>query len=163
MGFNGGADHLQRHASAYAPDGTREPGPLGSLTAIREYAALTAACLMVRHDAFAALAGFDERFSVAFNDTDLCLRLAEAGLRCLYDGRTILHHHESASRGPGAASHAAGEDALLRLRWPAILRSDPFYNPLLTLTGRDHDLRQENDCPNRFAPRLRPGPASPAP
>ena len=41
--------------------------------------------------------GFDERFAVGFNDTDLCLRLARPA-SVLYDGHTAARHHESATR-----------------------------------------------------------------
>lgn len=42
------------------------------------------AFLMIRRDLFAALAGFDERFFVYYEDVDLCLRARQAGYAVLH-------------------------------------------------------------------------------
>jgi len=42
------------------------------------------ACLLMRRDFYAQLGGFDERFFLFFEDTDLCRRVWEAGKRVVY-------------------------------------------------------------------------------
>jgi GT2 family glycosyltransferase len=62
--------------------------------------AVTGACLMTRKDLFLKLGGMDEvNFQVAFNDTDYCLRVREAGSRVICASRARLYHHELATRG----------------------------------------------------------------
>ena len=43
------------------------------------------ACLLMRRATFEKLGGFDKRFFLFFEDTDLCRRMWEMGLRVLYD------------------------------------------------------------------------------
>lgn len=97
---------------------------------VREYSAVTAACMLVRRDVFTELDGFDERFAVGFNDVDFCLRLGRAGYRVLYTPHAELTHFESVSRGLSGFyrdyQHFLG-------RWADALRAgDPYYNPNLS-------------------------------
>ena len=88
--------------------------------------------------------GFDEAFLVGFNDTDLCLRVGRAGYKVLYDGRTVLFHHESVTRIAKAQLKHPKDDQKLRDDWGHLLNAgDPYYSPLLELYGRDHRLRLE--------------------
>jgi GT2 family glycosyltransferase len=112
------------------------PGPQRRLLVTREVSAVTAACLVVERAKFEAVGGFDERFAVAFNDVDLCLRLRDRGWRNLWTPFARLIHVESATRGadsdPGRAARFQDEVARMRARWGAVLDRDPFYNPNLT-------------------------------
>ncbi len=156
VGFGGTADHAMRFAEPDAPDGSRNPGYNSSLTSVRDYSAVTAACMMMRRAAFEQVGGFDEAFAVGFNDTDLCLRLRAAGLRVLYDGHTVLRHHESATRAMDKALADPTEDETrFRARWPAFVGGiDPFYNPWLALDGADHRLRTDTGWKARLNPRV---------
>lgn len=75
-----------------------EPGDLPDAQQRRCFQALTAACLMVRRDAFEAVGGFDEGYWNGYEDVDLCLRLQAHGL-LVYEPTSVLTHHESKS-GP---------------------------------------------------------------
>lgn len=56
------------------------------------------AFLMVRRAVFEALGGFDLRYAPAYyEDTDLCMRVREAGLRVVYEPQARLLHVETAS------------------------------------------------------------------
>lgn len=65
----------------------------------RDLTAVTAACMMTKRSAFEKVGGFTERFSVAFNDVDFCLKLGKAGLLVVYTPYVELYHYESLSRG----------------------------------------------------------------
>ncbi len=145
VGFGGTADHAMRFAEPMLCDGSRDPGYNASLTSVRDYSAVTAACMMMRRTVFEQVGGFDEALAVGFNDTDLCLRLRASGLRILYDGHTIVRHHESATRGSIAAlADPPADGRLFRRRWAAFIRQgDPFYNPALALSGVDHRLKHD--------------------
>ena len=167
VGFRGAADHVAKLVPGRGSDGARTPGYNSGLVSVRDYSAVTAACMMLKRSAFDAVNGFDEGFAVGFNDTDLCLRLRAAGHRVLYDGMTVLLHHESATRAEqGGVAHPE-DDARLRQRWPGFFTDgDPFYSPLLNQAGIDHAPRSDDGCKGRLHPRvtdlnLRPVPSPP--
>ncbi len=161
VGFNDSAEHAFKFADAYlpetAPDGTprRNLGYNCALTSVRDVSAVTAACLMTRRAVFERLGGFDERLAIGFNDTDLCLRARTQGLSVLYDGHTVLYHHESATRSQtGQVFHPEDTRRLLDRWGPAIAAGDPFYSPLLSLHLQDHVLREDRRCSTRNVARL---------
>ena len=49
------------------------------------------ACMVWRTEAFAALGGFDERYFMYCEDTDICLRLQLAGCRMRSAPVTVVH------------------------------------------------------------------------
>ncbi len=131
-----GPHHVAGHEFRGAPGDS--PGPQNRLLLARQVSAVTAACMVVDRKKFLAVGGFDEtRFPVAFNDVDLCLKLAARGDRILWTPRARLMHLESASRGsdkdPADARRLAQEAHRMRDLWGAQLTSDPWYNPNLTL------------------------------
>lgn len=124
------------HAFRTAPKGS--PGYSGFLEAIRNWSAVTGACMMVRRAVFEELGGFDERLPVAFNDVDLCLRMRERGYLVVYTPVATLFHHESATR---EGLHPAEDEALVRERWRSVVElGDPYYNPNLTRIREDFGL-----------------------
>ncbi|MBF0476863.1 MAG: glycosyltransferase, partial [Deltaproteobacteria bacterium] len=137
LGLGGIAGHPHKYLPA------DDPGYFGQLSVIRNFSALTAACLMMRRRVFDEMGGFDERnLSIAFNDVDLCLRIREKGYYIIYTPFALLYHHESVSRGyedtPEKAKRFQVEIDYMRRRWGAALTSDPYYNPNLSL--EKHDL-----------------------
>src|SRR5206468_9315929 len=100
-----------------------------------------------------------------FNDTDLCLRARAAGLKVLYDGHTVLYHHESATRIQSKEVEHPEDDDRLRTRWAQYFTTgDPFYSPLLTPRGTDHLLRSDEGYKRRMQVRVvRPDAANPPP
>jgi GT2 family glycosyltransferase len=119
-------------------------GYFGALKTVNNYSAVTAACMMLRREAFDAVGGFDEAFSIAYNDVDFCMRLREHGLRNVYLPHVELHHHESVSRGSdlGSARERQNniEQDLLIDRWNLRTTTDPYYNVNLALTDPDYRL-----------------------
>ncbi|MHB0877289.1 MAG: glycosyltransferase family 2 protein [Anaerolineae bacterium] len=64
----------------------------------RQVPFVTGAAMALRRATFSEHGGFDEGFFPAyFEDVDLCLRLARAGLSVLYEPRARALHHESTS------------------------------------------------------------------
>ena len=61
--------------------------------------AVTAACMLVKKEAFEKVNGFDPDLAVAFNDIDFCLKIREAGYLIVYNPYAELYHYESKSRG----------------------------------------------------------------
>ncbi len=78
------------------------PGYFGNLQLAHRMSAVTAACAVVRREAWDQVGGFDEKnLPIAFNDIDFCLRLREAGWEIVWTPYAELYHHESTSRGLG--------------------------------------------------------------
>ncbi len=137
VGQHGAADAAQR---VFSRD---EEGYFHSAMVVQTVSAVTAACLVCRRDDYLAVGGMDaERFSVAFNDVDLCLKLRARGQRILWTPHALLYHHESAtrqtSRSPEAQAHEQREVAALRVRWQTEMFLDPFYSPNLTRGLQTH-------------------------
>ena len=124
------------HPLTGEPKDTARYFGVGQMT--RNWAAVTAACMMVRREAFEAIGGFDEELKVAFNDVDLCLQLLRRGLHNLVTPYAQLYHRESASRGYTLDPKEVG---YMKSKWGALLENDPYYNPNLTLQAGDFGLR----------------------
>ena len=116
------------HAYCHAPANSTQNG--GHLQLVRNYSAVTAACMLTRRDLFEQVGGLDEmQLPVTYNDVDYCLKLRQAGFLVVYTPFAQLRHYESASRGRGKSDPAEGR--LLRQRWPAVIAHDPYGNPNL--------------------------------
>ena len=148
LGFNDSADHALKFQRVFLDDkGRRNLGYNCALTSVRDYSAVTAACLMLRRQVFDQVGGFDPLFSIGFNDTDLCLRIGALGLRVLYDGATILYHYESATRSQTKQVFHPEDTQRMITSYGALLKAgDPFYNPNLSLTTQDHVPHEDGNC-----------------
>ena len=107
--------------------------------------AVTGACLMASAENFRAVGGFDENFPIAYNDVDLCFRLADAGLYNVVCSAVQLTHYESQTRGLDhldAAKRKRLQDELQRLyaKHPRYFQHDPFHNPNLHPNGIHFEL-----------------------
>ncbi len=135
IGFSGTAAHDHQFYPEKA-NGHWFPGHLHTLFTIRECSAVTAACMLVRNKAFQVVGGFDENFAVGFGDADLCLRIRNAGWRCLFTPYSRLIHHESASRGYHDVDSHPKDTKLFKKRWREFIgKGDPYYNPNMSLKG----------------------------
>jgi GT2 family glycosyltransferase len=130
LGLRGTADHIMRGFPSDAD------GYAGSLSCSREVSAVTGACMLVRRRLFLEAGGFDEHFATHYQDVDLCLRLRRDGRRILFTPRSVLRHHENATRG---SYYDHLDRALLLDAWGETIASgDPYYNPALSLEGSDY-------------------------
>ncbi len=111
----------------------------------RQMAAITGACMAIRREAWDQVGGLDAvNLPIAFNDIDLCLQLRAAGWQVVWTPFAELTHHESVSRGLDTEGERAlrfqRETRFMKQRWGDALRTDPTYNPNLTLTREDLSL-----------------------
>ncbi len=158
LGFNGSADHALKFQDAWLDEnGRRNLGYNCSLSSVRAFSAVTAACMMVRADVFEAVGGFDEAFGIGFNDTDLCLRIGATGRKILYDGATILYHYESATRSETKQVFHPEDTSRLLVTYAGLLAAgDPFYNPNLSQNTQDHVAREDEGCRRDKPARVTP-------
>jgi glycosyltransferase involved in cell wall biosynthesis len=95
----------------------------------REWSMVTGAVFATRRSVMEQVNGFDERFSLEYNDVDLCLRLRMLGYRIVCTPDAEMVHAEKASRGE---AHPPGDErAQFLVRWGEWLRQDPSWHPHL--------------------------------
>ena len=130
-----GMDGIAAHVHRGAPE--HDYGYVGRVVLSHELSAVTAACMLVRADAFRDAGGFDEvDLAVAYNDVDLCLKMRRAGRKIIYLAEFTAEHHESLSRGsddqPQHEKRFFHETQTMQERWGEVLRRDPHYSPFFT-------------------------------
>lgn len=109
----------------------------------RDVAAVTGACLAIRHTVFQELGGFDPDFPVNYNDADLCLRARQLGYRVVFEPAARLRHSECQTRTPGVRFE---ERERWEERWGEFLaRGDPFYSAWLTKVRENCSLDVSQD------------------
>ena len=139
LGPGGVAGHLFHLLEA------TDPGYFGRAVMTSTVSAVTAACFVVRKAVFEEVGGFDEEnLAVAFNDVDICLKIAESGYRNVLTPQATLYHHESVSRGSDQTGERLKrfnrEIEFMMQKWDNVLTDDPFYNPNLNLATGDFSL-----------------------
>jgi GT2 family glycosyltransferase/glycosyltransferase involved in cell wall biosynthesis len=105
---------------------------------IRNYSAVSAACMAMRMDVIEKAGGFDEQFGTDFNDIDFCLRVMQKGFRIVYTPYAELYHFEGTSIKRKIQN--PDEVALFTSRWAEEIQNDPYYNPNLTRVGVDFSV-----------------------
>ena len=121
-------------------------GYMHKASLMQDMSAVTAACMLVKREAFEKAGGFSERLAVAFNDVDLCLKIGKCGYRVVYDPYAELYHDESRTRGPEDSPEKIrrfqNEIEYMRSEWTDILKNgDPNYNKNLSLKKWNYSLR----------------------
>lgn len=112
----------------------------------QDLSAVTAACIMVKKEAFEKAGGFTEELAVAFNDVDLCLKIRKNGYLIVYNPAVEMYHMESKTRGAEDSKEKVRrfqkEIEYMRCHWIEILKNgDPCYNKNLSLTKWNYSLR----------------------
>jgi GT2 family glycosyltransferase/glycosyltransferase involved in cell wall biosynthesis len=97
-------DGALQHAGTYMPTsnffGYQIGGGeayVGQYSSVREVEGVVGACMYIRRDLRTAIGGLDEAFFSYFEDTDYCLRAAEAGYKVVCVGDVQVVHHENIS------------------------------------------------------------------
>ena len=129
MGINDSAGHSHKSYPRTAV------GDMYRLVTTQNYMAVTGACLMTKASLYRAFGGLDEeKFAVAYNDVDYCLKLWQKGLLNVYTPRAEAYHYESKSRGLDTLSENAKryerEKANFYAKYQQYIDNyDPYYNP----------------------------------
>jgi glycosyltransferase involved in cell wall biosynthesis/tetratricopeptide (TPR) repeat protein len=93
----------------------------------REWSAVTGALFATRRSLMEEVGGFDEQFTLEYNDIDLCLRLRALGYRIVCTPEAEMVHAERASRGDMPAG--GDQYAAFHQRWIRWLNDDPSWHP----------------------------------
>jgi GT2 family glycosyltransferase len=108
----------------------------------RETDYCSGASLLIRRDLFLTLGRFDERYAPAYcEDTDLAFKVRQAGLKVVYEPRSVVIHHEGISHGTDTASGIKGyqveNQRKFRERWRQELDRFHFPNGEALFVARD--------------------------
>lgn len=112
---------------------------------VQNLSAVTAACILSRKGIYEEVGYMDEKFQVAFNDLDFCLKIREKGYLIVINPFVELIHYESKSRGyedtPEKIKRFQGEIKTFQKKWSNILeKGDPYYNPNFRLDIEDYKI-----------------------
>lgn len=97
---------------------------------IRNVSVLSASCIAIKKEYFERINGFDaENTPIRYSNADLSYKLAEIGLRCVYNPHVVLRSvsdqwWDSWIYSPKISK---GEHVYLLKRWGAYLTSDPYF------------------------------------
>lgn len=155
VGLHGAAEHYGKFLQM-PEDAVQRTVYMGRLITTHEVSAVTAACLLMRKEAFDAIQGYDEQLAVGFGDVDLCLRALEQGWRILYCPQASLIHHESYSRGKAEGYDPHPEDsALFTTRWRNWLNAgDPYFHPVYSNNHTDWVVKDPMPCQTTIQRRV---------
>lgn len=122
---------------------------LNSKDLIRNFSAVTAACLMVSKEKYLEVNGLDEKFRIAFNDVDFNLKLMKNGYYNLYTPFAKLYHYESISVGTPKQGNRNIEEFKKEInmmieKWGNLLENDPFYNSNFCLNNESFSIYNTN-------------------
>ncbi|OON99036.1 MAG: hypothetical protein ATN35_02460 [Epulopiscium sp. Nele67-Bin004] len=137
MGLGGVAGHSHKYYHR------NDVGYFHRLSVVQNLSGVTAACLMIKKSIYEEVDGLDEKFQVAFNDVDLCMKVREKGYLVVFSPYVEAYHYESKSRGaednPEKIARFNGEISRFHDKWGVTL-SDPYYSINLTLDREDFSL-----------------------
>lgn len=141
LGLGGIAGHPHRHLHYLSPGYFSRP------LVSQNVSAVTGACLMVRRAVFDQVGQFDERFPIAYNDVDFCLKVRAYGYYNVFTPYSLLFHHESASRGyddtPEKQFRLRSEQDTIIQKWGEAIMVDPYYSPNLSPHREDFAIHTE--------------------
>jgi len=90
---------LDEFGGWFFPDHPRKGLRPSGQTGLVESACITGACMVMQRTLLEKLGAFDEVFMIGdFEDSDLCLKIRDAGLRCAVDLDVQLYHLERKSQ-----------------------------------------------------------------
>jgi O-antigen biosynthesis protein len=101
---------------------------------MKECSAVTGACLLTQRDIYEQVGGLDNDFDVYYGDSDLCLKIKQAGYKVVYTPFTkLLHDGSRTIRGStmGASYFAVESHYRFLKKWPELKNGDPFYHTML--------------------------------
>lgn len=115
---------------------------------IQNLSAVTAACIMTPKSVYDEVGYMDEKFKVAFNDVDFCLKIRQTGKLIVYNPYVQFTHYESKSRGfedtPEKKKRFQSEIDRFHDKWQSVLdKGDPYYNKNLRLDNDQCAIRTE--------------------
>ena len=93
----------------------RFPEDHPAVNKVRDFQAVTAACMLIKKEIYHQAGGFDEQYINGFEDVDFCFKVRESGWRIVYQPKSVVLHFEGMSKG--RHQHETANGMLLWKRW----------------------------------------------
>jgi GT2 family glycosyltransferase len=107
---------------------------------VREVDYCSGACIMLRHQVFKELEGFDKEYAPAYyEDTDLAFRVREMGLKVRVQPAAVVVHHEGISSGTDLNSGAKRNQAVNRKKFLKSWKERLAVYPSPIVNPKDRD------------------------
>jgi GT2 family glycosyltransferase len=106
-----------------------KPASFGPATIPQPVLAVTGACMYLRRSLIDELGEFDERYPMAYEDVDYCLRCWQAGRRVTYAPSAVLEHRESVTRGTDLGDRERESQRHFWARWGDFLDAREVRTP----------------------------------
>jgi GT2 family glycosyltransferase/glycosyltransferase involved in cell wall biosynthesis len=115
---------------------------VGAYNFLRETDYCSGASLLIARALFEKLVGFDSHYAPAyFEDADLAFRVRPAGLKVVYQPRSLVLHHDDVSNGQDPVTGVKRHQAINRLkfvaRWRPVLEAEHSPPGVVSLRHRD--------------------------
>jgi GT2 family glycosyltransferase len=120
---NLGAPEWFDHRYRFKPENWGPAGVPGPVLAV------TGACMYITRGVLEQVGLFDERYPMAYEDVDLCLRAWQAGFRVLYFPAAGLFHHESVTRGIEVGERERTSQRVFWERWGDFFDGRDVHTP----------------------------------
>ena len=111
--------------SAFRGFPAEDPGVNRQLQIVRNYSAVSGACMLTRREVFKRAGGFDERLSGKLADVDLCLKMRREGYLIIYTPFAKLYWHEADTDNLDESG-----EAMMGQRWADVLERDPYMTQI---------------------------------
>lgn len=124
-------------------------GYMGRLCYAQNVSAVTAACMMMRKSVFEQIGGFDEEFTVAYNDVDLCVKALDKGYLNIFTPGAEMYHYESTTRGMEDTDEKQKrfneEIQRFKNKWHSLLQQgDPYFNKNFSLDSSFFEIKEDS-------------------
>jgi GT2 family glycosyltransferase/glycosyltransferase involved in cell wall biosynthesis len=120
---NLGAPEWFDHRYRFKPE---DWGPAGLASSAL---AVTGACMYVKREVIERVGMLDERYPMAYEDVDWCLRTWQAGYRVMYFPAASLYHHESVTRGTDVGDRERISQRVFWEQWGDFFDARDVYTP----------------------------------
>ncbi|HEC68495.1 MAG TPA: glycosyltransferase [Candidatus Desulfofervidus auxilii] len=120
----------------------KSPADTPEVNVVKDYQAVTGACMLIPKELFDGLGGFDEGFLNGYEDVDLCFQVREAGYRVVYTPKSVLYHFESISEGRFKAEKE--NEKRLQEKWSGKIKPDvEIYFPKVSVIILNYNNSQD--------------------
>jgi GT2 family glycosyltransferase len=106
-----------------------DSGYFNSINVIRDFSAVTGACLLIKKSLFIEIGGYDDSFDLYYGDADLCLNVRKLGFDVVYTPYSKLLHEGSTTIKKHSDAFFTVENHFHFIKkWSYLKNGDPFYN-----------------------------------